>query len=195
MDYKELQDILSSLDYASYKLEETFAENEGEVTEETDLLEAEVSALKTLLNTEGVDYLGRWLKGKEDKRKAIKAEMDYLKRQAAAIDETIAFIKAKISEVMRATGCEKVKGSLGYTFATYTSEKTTVEMDNIEFDYLDEVTEAARNAGLPEFCDVAIVTNATRIKEYFEAHGVAPAYLKTTTSETVRFTKPRANKE
>ena len=67
MDYKELNDILSSLDYASYKLEETYAENEGEVTEQTELMEAEITAMKTLLNGEGVDFLGRWLKGKEDK--------------------------------------------------------------------------------------------------------------------------------
>lgn len=190
MDYKELQDILSSLDYASYKLEETFAENEGEVTEETDLLEAEVSALKTLLNTEGVDYLGRWLKGKEDKRKAIKAEMDYLKRQAAAIDETIAFIKEKISEVMRATGCEKVKGSLGYTFATYTSEKTTILADELDRIYLDTVKAAARLAGLPDWVDVTLKATATAAKE-----AGADEFIETTTAETVRFTKPRANKE
>ena len=34
MDYKELQDILSTLDYSSYKLEQTYADNEGEVTDE-----------------------------------------------------------------------------------------------------------------------------------------------------------------
>ena len=39
MDYKELQDILSTLEYTSYKLEETYVENEGEVTEETELME------------------------------------------------------------------------------------------------------------------------------------------------------------
>ena len=58
MDYKELQDILSTLEYTSYKLEETYVENEGEVTEETELMEGEITAMKTLLNTEGVDLLG-----------------------------------------------------------------------------------------------------------------------------------------
>lgn len=190
MDYKELQDLISTLDYTAYKLEETYAENDGEVTEQTELMEAQITALKTLLNTEGVDYLGRWLKGKEDKRKAIKAEMDYLKRQANAIDETIAFIKAKISELMRATGCEKVKGSLGYTFATYTSEKTAVNTDELDRLYLDIVNAAAHEAGLPEWVEVTLKTTATAVKE-----AGADEFLDTTTAETVRFTKPRANKE
>ena len=190
MDYKELQDILSTLDYASYKLEETYAENEGEVTEETELMEAEISAMKTLLNGEGVDYLGRWLKGKEDKRKAIKAEKDYLTRQMDAIDNTIAFIKAKIAEVMKATGCEKVKGSLGYTFATYTSEKTALKTEELERLYLDIVNAAAHEAGLPEWVSVSLKTTATAAKE-----AGADEFLDTTTAETVRFTKPRGNKE
>ena len=88
MDYKELQDILSTLDYTAYKLESLYVENEGEVTDETELLEGQVEAMKTLLNGEGVDFLGRWLKGKEDKKKAIKAEKDYLTRQMEAIDKT-----------------------------------------------------------------------------------------------------------
>ena len=106
MDYKELQDILSTLEYTSYKLEETYVENEGEVTEETELMEGEITAMKTLLNTEGVDLLGRWLKGKEDRKKALKAEKDYLTRQMEAIDKTIEFIKTKMNEVMTATGQE-----------------------------------------------------------------------------------------
>ena len=118
MDYKELQDILSTLEYTSYKLEETYVENEGEVTEETELMEGEITAMKTLLNTEGVDLLGRWLKGKEDRKKALKAEKDFLTRQMEAIDKTIEFIKSQMFKVMVATGQEKIKGDLGYTFAT-----------------------------------------------------------------------------
>ena len=115
MDYKELQDILSTLEYTSYKLEETYVENEGEVTEETELMEGEITAMKTLLNTEGVDLLGRWLKGKEDRKKALKAEKDYLTRQMEAIDKTIEFIKSQMFKVMVATGQEKIKGDLGST--------------------------------------------------------------------------------
>ena len=174
MDYKELNDILSSLDYASYKLEETYAENEGEVTEQTELMEAEITAMKTLLNGEGVDFLGRWLKGKEDKKKALKAEKDYLTRQMDAIDNTISFIKAKIHEVMEATGCEKVKGSLGYSFDTTVSTKTEVDKDI-----------------LPADVTVTLGASVSKLEEGSEL----PDYYKQTVTPTVRFTKPRGNKE
>ena len=186
MDYKELQDILSSLDYASYKLEQTYAENEGEVTDETELMEAEVSAMRTLLNTEGVDFLGRWLKGKEDKKKTIKAEKDYLTRQMDAIDQTIAFIKAKINEVMTATGCEKVKGSLGYSFATTVSTKTEVDKELLNEAFLPKVMDAVKDI-LPADVSVSLSASVSKLEEGSEL----PSYYNRTETPTVRFTKPR----
>lgn len=190
MDYNDLKDILSSLDYASYKLEQTYAENEGEVTDETELMEAEISALRTLLNTEGVDFLGRWLKGKEDKKKAIKAEKDYLTRQMEAIDNTIAFIKAKIHEVMKATGCEKVKGNLGYTFATTVSTKTEVDKDLLKELYQEKVEKALWGI-IPEDVTVTLSASVSKLGEDEEL----PGYYHRTETPTVRFTKPRASKE
>ena len=190
MDYKELQDILSTLDYSSYKLEQTYAENEGEVTDETELLEAEITALKTLLNTEGVDYLGRWLKGKEDRKKTLKAEKDYLTRQMEAVDNTIAFVKAKINEVMEATGCEKVKGSLGYSFATYTATKTEVDKEILRDHYQALVEDAVKDI-LP--ADVTVTLSASVSK--LEADAELPDYYNRTETPSVRFTKPRAAKE
>ena len=190
MDYKELQDILSSLDYASYKLECAYTENEGEVTDETELIEAEVSAMRTLLNTEGVDFLGRWLKGKEDKKKAIKAEMDYLKRQTEAIDQTISFIKAKINEVMTATGCEKVKGSLGYSFATTTSTKTEVDKELLRMMYQESVEDALKDI-LPADVSVSLTASVSKLEEGAEL----PSYYNRTETPSIRFTKPRAGKE
>lgn len=190
MNYDDLNDILSSLDYASYKLEQTYAENEGEVTDETELMEAEISALRTLLNTEGVDFLGRWLKGKEDKKKAIKAEKDYLTRQMEAIDNTIAFIKAKIHEVMKATGCEKVKGTLGYTFATTVSTKTEVDKDLLKELYQEKVEKALWGI-IPEDVTVTLSASVSKLGEDEEL----PGYYHRTETPTVRFTKPRAAKE
>ena len=194
MDYKELQDILSSLDYASYKLEQTYAENEGEVTEDTEMMEAEITALRTLLNTEGVDFLGRWLKGKEDRKKAIKAEKDYLSRQIDAIDNNIAFIKAKIREVMDATGCEKVRGSLGYSFSATTSTKTEVDKEVLKARYAEKAERAIREAGIPEY---VTITLGASVKAFDGA--VYPeedlAIFETIETPTVRFTKPRGNKE
>ena len=190
MDYKELQDILSTLDYTSYKLENLYVENEGEVTEETELLEGQVEAMKTLLNGEGVDFLGRWLKGKEDKKKAIKAEKDYLTRQIEAIDKTISFIKAKINEVMSATGCEKVKGELGYSFATTVSTTTSVDKDLLRDIYQARVEDAVKDI-LPDDVTVTLSASVSKVAEGAEL----PEYYTRTETPTVRFTKPRATKE
>lgn len=194
MDYKELQDILSTLDYTAYKLESLYVENEGEVTDETELLEGQVEAMKTLLNGEGVDFLGRWLKGKEDKKKAIKAEKDYLTRQMEAIDKTIAFIKAKINEVMTATGCEKVKGELGYSFATAISKTTQVDKELLAASYAEKVETAIREAHVPPYIGVTLTASSTKY-EQFGIDGVDDELFVTTETPTVRFTKPRANKE
>ena len=191
MDYKEFQDIMSSLDYASYKLECAYTENEGEVTEETEMLEAEITALRTLLNTEGVDFLGRWLKGKEDKKKAIKAEKDYLTRQIEAIDKNIEFIKAKIRELMDATGCEKVKGALGYTFATTNSKKTEVDKQMLEDWYMPDIQNALTEIGIPDWVTVKLDAKVSEVPEGTEL----PAVFKVTETPTIRFTKPRGNKE
>ena len=190
MDYKEMQDLLSTLDYTSYQLENTYAENGGEVTDETELLEGQVSAMKALLNSDGVDFLGRWLKGKEDRKKALKAEKDYISRQIEATDKTIAFIKAKINEVMTATGCEKVKGSLGYSFATTVSTKTEVDKDLLLDMFLAKVEDAVKGI-LPDDVTVSLSASVSKVQEGQEL----PAYYRQTETPTVRFTKPRANKE
>ena len=190
MDYKELQDILSTLEYTSYKLEETYVENEGEVTEETELMEGEITAMKTLLNTEGVDLLGRWLKGKEDRKKALKAEKDYITRQMEAIDKTIEFIKTKMNEVMTATGQEKIKGSLGYSFALSTSTKTEVDKEMLKEYYQEAVNEALKDI-LPADVSVTLTASVSKLEEGAEL----PDYYNRTETPTIRFTKPRAKKE
>ena len=103
-DYKEMNQVLADLDQAMVTLEETYIENEGEVTEETEQMEAQISGLKEILTGEGIDLLGGWLKAKEDKKKSLKAEKDYITRQMAAIDETIDFIKTKVNQILVATG-------------------------------------------------------------------------------------------
>ena len=96
MDYKELNQVLVNLDQAINTLEDLYIEGEGEVTEETEQMEEHISGLKELLTRDGIDLLGGWLKAKEDRRKTLKGEKDYISRQMAAIDESIEFIKGKV---------------------------------------------------------------------------------------------------
>ena len=194
MDYKELNQVLADLDQAMVTLEETYIDNEGEVTEETEQMEAQISGLKELLTGEGIDLLGGWLKAKEDKKKSLKAEKDYITRQMTAIDETIEFIKDKITDVMKATGMEKVKGDRGYSFTTTKSVKTDVDKDVLKRCYGEIVEAAIREAGVPAYIGVSLTASSTRAKEDGLLDGDEDIFI-TTTKDTITFRKPKASKE
>ena len=194
MDYKEMNQVLVNLDQTINTLEETYMENEGEITEETEQMEQEIAGLQELLTTEGIDLLGGWLKAKEDKKKSLKAEKDYITRQLAAIDETIEFIKDKITEVMKATGQEKIKGDRGYSFTATHSVKTDVDKDVLKALYADKVEEAIRAAHIPAYVGVTLTASSTKANELGVLEGDEEIFS-TTEKETVTFRKPKASKE
>lgn len=194
MDYKEMNQVLATLDQATIALEETYMENEGEITEETEQMEQEISGLQELLTTEGIDLLGRWLKAKEDKKKSLKAEKDYITRQMAAIDETIDFIKDKVTEVMKATGQDKIKGDRGYSFTATHSVKTDVDKDVLKALYADKVEEAIRAAHIPAYVGVSLTASSTKANELGVLEGDEEIFS-TTEKDTVTFRKPKASKE
>ena len=194
MDYKEMNQVLATLDQATIALEETYMENEGEITEETEQMEQEISGLQELLTTEGIDLLGGWLKAKEDKKKSLKAEKDYITRQMAAIDETIDFIKDKVTEVMKATGQEKIKGDRGYSFTATHSVKTDVDKDVLKALYADKIEEAIRAAHIPAYVGVSLTASSTKANELGVLEGDEEIFS-TTEKDTVTFRKPKASKE
>ena len=194
MDYKELNQALATLDQATIALEETYMENEGEITEETEQMEQEISGLHELLTTEGIDLLGGWLKAKEDKKKSLKAEKDYITRQISAIDETIDFIKDKVTEVMKATGQDKIKGDRGYSFTATHSVKTDVDKDVLKALYADKVEEAIRAAHIPAYVGVSLTASSTKANELGVLEGDEEIFS-TTEKDTVTFRKPKASKE
>ena len=194
MNYKEMNQVLVTLDQATIALEETYMENEGEITEETEQMEQEISGLQELLTTEGIDLLGGWLKAKEDKKKSLKAEKDYITRQMTAIDETIDFIKDKVTEVMKATGQEKIKGDRGYSFTTTHSVKTDVDKDILKALYADKVEEAIRAAHIPAYIGVSLTASSTKANELGVLEGDEEIFS-TTEKDTVTFRKPKAIKE
>ena len=194
MDYKEMNQVLATLDQATIALEETYMENEGEITEETKQMEQEISGLQELLTTEGIDLLGGWLKAKEDKKKSLKAEKDYITRQMAAIDETIDFIKDKITQVMKVTGQEKIKGDRGYSFTATHSVKTDVDKDVLKALYADKVEEAIRAAHIPAYVGVSLTASSTKANELGIMEGDEEIFS-TTEKDTVTFRKPKASKD
>ena len=157
-------------------------------------MEAEITGLQDLLTREGIDLLGAWLKAKEDRKKALKAEKDYITRQMSAIDETIDFIKSKVNQVMVATGQEKVKGDRGYSFTATISTKTEVDKDVLKSAYAGIVEDAIRAAGVPAYVGVSLTASSTKAAEVGIQDGDEQIFV-TTEKPSVRFTKPRASKE
>lgn len=194
MDYKELQQALSQLEEVMNNLEELYTLNEGECTEESERMEVEVDTLKELLSGDGIDMLGRWLKSKEDRKKSLKAEKDYITRQMASIDKGIEYIKSMINKVMVATGLEKVKGDRGYSFATTTSTKTDINKDVLKALYADKVEEAIRTAHIPAYVGVSLTASSTKATELGVVEGDEDIFV-TMSKPSVRFGKPKANTE
>ena len=194
MDYKELQQALSQLEEVMNNLEELYTLNEGECTEESERMEVEVDTLKELLSGDGIDMLGRWLKSKEDRKKSLKAEKDYITRQMASIDKGIEYIKSMINKVMVTTGLEKVKGDRGYSFATTTSTKTDINKDVLKALYADKVEEAIRSAHIPAYVGVTLTASSTKATELGVVDGDEDIFV-TMSKPSVRFGKPKANTE
>ena len=194
MDYKELQQALSQLEEVMNNLEELYILNEGECTEESEKMEVEVDTLKELLSGDGIDMLGRWLKSKEDRKKSLKAEKDYITRQMASIDKGIEYIKSMINKVMVATGLEKVKGDRGYSFVTTTSTKTDINKDVLKALYADKVEEAIRSAHIPAYVGVTLTASSTKATELGVVEGDEDIFV-TMSKPSVRFGKPKANTE
>lgn len=194
MNNKEINSLIESLNASMWAFENYMVENDGVCDEASDQMEEQIEILKELLTTEGIDSLGRWLKAKEDRKKSLKAEKDYITRQMAAIDETIEFIKGKINQVMVAIGKDKIKGDRGYSFATTISTKTEVDKDVLKALYADKVEEAIRAAHVPAYVDVTLTASSTKAADLGVVEGDEEIFV-TTEKPTIRFTKPRAGKE
>ncbi len=190
MKYNDIKSALDALALNTYNLEMIYTENGGEVTDETEALEAQRDAVADLLEGEGIDSLGRWLKAKEDEKAMYKAEKAMADRRMKAADKTIDFIKQTVGDVLRATMRDKVKGSF-YSFSQYVSTKTGVNAEELDKRYLQMAIDAARAAGLPDTIDVALKTTATRLQE----DEATAAFVTVEQNPTCKYTKPRAAKD
>ena len=191
MNIQEINNAIVALQRAAWDLENEYMENGGEVTENTEQIEQQMDVIRELLTTEGVDSLGRWLKSKQDEIATAKAEKQAAEQRIRSLQRTEEYIKDRIGQLLRATDTEKVKG-IYYSFAQAVSTKNSVNTEAINDSYLNVVKEVVRQAGLPDYIDVELKTTATRLKEAGED---AACYLVETTTDTIRFTKPRAAKE
>ena len=191
MNNIEITDALAKLQGYTRSLEEAYEENGGEVTEETLHMEQEREVLAELLCTEGVDYLGRWLKSKEDEAKTIKAEADYVTRRRKAVENSVEYVKGRIAEVMQATHKDKIKGSNGYSFTASRSITTTVDSAAVKELYLEKAKKALLDAGIPAYITVKLDASVSAVPE----GEPLPEIFTRTDVPSVTFRKPKASKE
>ena len=193
MNARDIKDLMAMLSEATERQEALYIENEGEITAETEEMDAEIDAIKELLTTEGIDSLGSWLRAKEDEKKRYKAEKDYVPRKINATDKSIDYIKSLINQVMRETGVEKVKGELGYSFQTYTSDTTTVNKPNLFAKYEERLIDAMAKAGIPAYVTATLNASSSIAREVGLQEGDEAIFERHLTP-TVKFGKPRASK-
>lgn len=193
MNARDIKDLMAMLSEATERQEALYIENEGEITAETEEMDAEIDAIKKLLTTEGIDSLGSWLRAKEDEKKRYKAEKDYVTRKINATDKSIDYIKSLINQVMRETGVEKVKGELGYSFQTYTSDTTTVNKPNLFAKYEERLIDAMAKTGIPPYVTATLNASSSIAREVGLQEGDEAIFERHLTP-TVKFGKPRASK-
>ncbi len=193
MNAKEIKDLMAMLSEATERQEALYIENDGEITAETEEMDAEIDAIKELLTTEGIDSLGSWLRAKEDEKKRYKAEKDYVTRKINATDKSIDYIKTLINQVMRETGVDKVKGELGYSFQAYTSDTTTVNKPNLFAKYEERLIDAMAKAGIPPYVTATLNASSSIAREVGLQEGDEDIFERHLTP-TVKFGKPRASK-
>lgn len=190
MNNRDINAALAALNEATFILEDEYMENGGEVTESTEAQEEYIESLKALLEEEGIDSLGRWLKGKEDQIKTLKAERDHVTRQIKKTEEGIEYIKSQIYNVLTAIGKEKVKGTF-YSFAPAISTKTEVDKEILEEKYLGVANQALETI-LPPWVSFKLSASVKAVPEREEG---LPSEFKVVTTQTCKFIKPRAKKE
>lgn len=190
MNNKEINAALAALNEATFLLDEEYEMNGGEVTEETEAQEEYIESLKALLEDEGIDSLGRWLKSKEDLIKTLKAERDSVNRQIKKTEDGIEYIKVQIYNVLTALGKDKVKGTF-YSFAPAISRKTEVDKEILEEKYLAEVNNALEQI-LPPWVSFKLSASVKAVPGDMEE---MPSEFKVVETPSCKFVKPRAKKE
>ena len=193
MKVQEIETAIAALNALKWSLEQEYMDNGGEVTEETTATEEQIETMKSLLSSEGVDSLGRWMKSVEDETKSFKAERDFVNRRIKANDNLLEYIKGLVNRVLVATEQEKVKGTF-YSFTATTSETTSVDKDALNKKYLEAVEKKLRGGKKPVIpVDVTFSLGASISKVPEDAE--IPAYYIHSSKPSAKFGKPRASKE
>lgn len=175
--------ISESYDNLEAALVEKYEENGGEVTDETEGMQAELDALAQLKKqiTDDIiaapDEYAAIIKNAEAQKKMLEAELKALKEeQLKAVarlqakinrkDSKIDFFKDSIAEAMRAAGIEKIGGAkTDNRFSIYFSKSTAVDVDTEKALAPYQPRIAAFIQSLPSWITVKTDVNKTELKK------------------------------
>lgn len=189
MNYKDLTEAICELDKLAYNVETILDENGGELTEEVENMMNAQDALAELVQGEGVDMLGRWLKSIDDREATYKAEKKYCEAKIKGVQRTRDFVKDMMADIFARLGIDKVKGKFGYSFSRYTSNTTEVNKGALEANYRERVLAALQEI-LPPYISIELKASSSVAKEF----GVRPdddMLFINNSKETIKITKPR----
>lgn len=184
MNLNELNDAIARLSYTSALLEETYENNGGEVTAETEALEAEKQSIAKLVEGDGIDMLGRWLANKESEVANLKAEKQSIDAKIKRAQATVDFVKSEIARVLDALNLTK-KGLI-YSFKAVDKVSTHLAEESAE-KWLRIAKSGALSAGLPEYIDVSVKLRVSALPK----EGALPDGVVQDVTRSVRFGKPR----
>lgn len=190
MTTREIFEHLAVLKAMDEHLAEEYILGGGEITATTEQIEAERAAVAALLTTEGVDSLGRWLKAKQSEADDLRAEAAKVKRLRDANAKTIDHIRQLVGDVLRATGQERVKGTL-YTFKQYTSDTCKADAAVLKERYQATALKAIHDAGIPGCVTVTLGASAGLVPEGQEL----PDFFVRTVTPTASMVAPRKAEE
>ena len=193
----KVTELIQKISRLKWEMELALEENGGELTPE--LLETQecIEEMKALLSGDGIDALGRWLKGVQDEIASRKAEADAAARRLKNLKGYEDYVKVLIGRAMdllelgtNAAGEKVAKGSF-YSFKRTTSTTGSVKADELD-KYAPIVEDLAHDAGVPSFIRVKLTAT---VKELREAGEAGALFLEETSAPSIRFTKPVAKKE
>ena len=175
--------ISESYDNLEAALVEKYEENGGEVTDETEGMQAELDALAQLKKqiTDDIiaapDEYAAIIKNAEAQKKMLEAELKALKEeQLKAVarlqakinrkESKIDFFKDSIAEAMRAAGIEKIGGAkTDNRFSIYFSKSTAVDVDTEKALAPYQPRIAAFIQSLPSWITVKTDVSKTELKK------------------------------
>lgn len=186
MNLNELNDAIARLSYTSALLEETYENNGGEVTAETEALEAEKQSIAKLVEGDGIDMLGRWLANKESEVATLKAEKQSIDAKMKRANATVDFVKSEIARVLDALNLTEAKKGLIYSFKAVDKVSTHLTEESVE-KWLKIAKSGALAEGLPEYIDVSVKLRVSALPK----EGALPDGVEQDVTRSVRFGKPR----